>query len=89
MSSTPTTPKGPTSIPTPKSRRGLKGFFAEVGREMKKVTWPTKQETNRLTLIVFSVCFIICLVLFVLSFIFENGVSLVTTGHLPEHTRSM
>ena len=80
MSSTPTTPKAPTSIPTPKSRRGFKGFFAEVGREMKKVTWPTKQETNRLTLVVFSVCFIICAILYVLSFVFEHFVNLITRG---------
>jgi preprotein translocase subunit SecE len=82
MSSTPATPKGPSSIPTPKSRRGMKGFFAEVGREMKKVTWPTKQETNRLTLVVFSVCFIICSILFVLSYVFERAVNLITKGSI-------
>jgi preprotein translocase subunit SecE len=80
MSSTPSNPKGPSSIPTPKIRRGWKGFFNEVGREMKKVSWPTKAETNRLTGVVFAVCFIICGILFVLSFVFEHLIKLITTG---------
>lgn len=80
MSSTPSTTKAPSSIPTPKSRRGMKGFFNEVGREMKKVTWPTRKETTRLTLVVFSVCTIIVLVLYVLSFVFEHMVNLLTRG---------
>ena len=40
----------------PGSKRGLKGYFAEVRREVKKVHWPTPQETNRLTGIVLVVC---------------------------------
>jgi preprotein translocase SecE subunit len=82
MSSTPTTPKGPTSIPTYRSKRGWKGYFAEVGREMKKVNWPTRAETNRLTGVVFAVCFIVGIILFALSTVFEHFVSLVTSGSI-------
>ncbi|MEA2553845.1 MAG: preprotein translocase subunit SecE [Fimbriimonadaceae bacterium] len=81
MSSTPTTPRG-ASIPTPRSKRGLKGFFAEVGREMKKVNWPTRAETNRLTGVVFAVCTLIGLILFALSFVFDRLVKLITTGSM-------
>lgn len=82
MSSTPSTPKGPTSIPTYRSKRGWKGYFAEVGREMKKVNWPTRPETNRLTGVVFAVCFIVGIILFALSTFFDHFVALVTTGKI-------
>lgn len=80
MASTPSGPKGPTSIPTYRSKRGWKGYFAEVSREMKKVNWPTRAETNRLTGVVFAVCFIVGIILFALSTVFEHFVSLVTSG---------
>ena len=80
MSSTPSGPKATASIPTPHSKRGWKGFWAEVSREMKKVNWPTRPETNRLTGVVFAVCFIVSLILFALSYIFDIFVKLVTRG---------
>jgi preprotein translocase SecE subunit len=72
----------PARVPLPSSRRGLKGFFAEVSRETKKVHWPTKAETNRLTGVVFAVCTLVALILLGLSIIFENVVNLVTTGRI-------
>jgi preprotein translocase subunit SecE len=81
MSSTSPSSKGP-SIPIPKSRRGMKGFIADVGREMKKVTWPTRAETNRLTGVVFAVCFLICGILFILSTVFEHLINLITRGSI-------
>jgi preprotein translocase SecE subunit len=47
---------------------------------MKKVTWPTRPETNRLTGVVFAVCFIVGLILLILSNVFEAFVNLVTRG---------
>lgn len=64
----------------PKSRRGFKGFLSEVQREIKKVSWPTPKETNRLTGIVLAVCALIVGILAALSFISENFVDLVTKG---------
>ena len=66
--------------PMPKSRRGFKGFLSEVQREIKKVSWPTPKETNRLTGIVLAVCALIVGILAALSFISENFVDLVTKG---------
>jgi preprotein translocase SecE subunit len=37
-------------------RRGVKGFYRDVVREMKHVNWPTPQETGRLTGVVLAVC---------------------------------
>lgn len=36
-------------------RGGLFQFFGEVIGELKKVTWPSRQETTRLTLIVIAI----------------------------------
>ena len=36
-------------------RGGLFRFFGEVVNELKKVTWPTRQETTRLTILVVAV----------------------------------
>lgn len=78
-------PKGPkpsTSLPTPKisKSRGVKGFFTDLGREMKKVTWPTRQETNRLTGVVLVVCLLLVGVLSALGYVFEILINLITRG---------
>ena len=52
-------PQPPAHIPLPRSRRGLKSFFGDVSREMKKVTWPPVHETNRLTGVVMAVCLLL------------------------------
>jgi preprotein translocase SecE subunit len=52
-----------SSVPLPSSKRGFKSFWVEVVREMKKVTWPPVQETNRLTGIVLAVCILLILIL--------------------------
>ncbi len=72
--------KGRGSVPIPKSKRGPKGFFNEVQREMKKVSWPTRAETNRLTFVVLSVCAGLVFLFTSLSFIFDNLVNLLTKG---------
>ena len=72
------TPRG--SLPIPKSRRGAKGFLADVMREMKKVSWPTRPETNRLTGVVLAVCIMGVIMLTVMSIVFEHLVNLITKG---------
>lgn len=61
-----TQPQAP--IPIPKSKRGMRGFFTEVGRELKKVSWPTPKETTRLTGVVLAVCTFLILLLMALNF---------------------
>jgi len=48
-------------------RRGVKSYFKDVQREMKHVTWPTKQETTRLTGVVLGICFLVTILLTLLS----------------------
>ena len=73
-------PRKAGSLPIPKSKRGLKGFLSEVGREMKKVSWPTRPETTRLTLVVLTVCGIVVVTLTVMSYVFEVITNLITKG---------
>lgn len=68
------------TIPVPKSKRGPKAFFNEVAREMKKVSWPTRTETNRLTAVVLVVCAGLLLLFTSLSVVFDTLVTLLTKG---------
>lgn len=74
------TPNAPTSLPTPKLNRGIKGFFAEISREMKKVTWPPHKETNRLTGIVLAVCGLVVVILTAMHFAADMIISAMTKG---------
>ena len=47
-------------------------FLKEVKLEMKKVNWPTKQETLRYTLIVIGVSLVVAFYLGLLDFIFTT-----------------
>jgi len=66
----------PKTIATPKSRRGVKGFFVEVYRELKKVDWPPPKEVNRLTMVVLVVCLFVVGVLYLMSVVAGNVVNL-------------
>ena len=46
-------------------------FLKEVGDELKKVSWPTRKETTKLTLIVIGGSVVIAVFLGVLDFIFS------------------
>ncbi len=61
----------PVALPGIK-KRGLKGFYRDVVREMKHVHWPTRHETNRLTGVVLAVCLIVIGVLTALSIVFDT-----------------
>jgi len=74
--------KGRGSVPIPKSKRGFKGFFNEVGREMKKVSWPTRAETNRLTFVVLAACAGLVVLFTTLSYVCDTLVNVLTKGKL-------
>lgn len=76
-----TATKPPTgSLPLPGSKRGVRGFIAEVGRELKKVSWPKRQETNRLTGVVLAVCGLAMGLLFLLQEGFHVVINLLVEG---------
>lgn len=75
-------PKSKGGVPKPKMNRGPKTFLKEVGRELKKVSWPTKAETNRLTGVVLTVCVIAAGILSGLGFLFGLIIDFVTKGRV-------
>lgn len=70
----------PGGVATPDTKRGIGSFFGDVQREMKKVSWPTPNETTRLTSTVIGVCLLVAAVLFVFSFTIEKFFDLILLG---------
>lgn len=59
--------------------KGIIGFFGEVKSELSKVTWPTRNEVIRLTLIVFAVSAIIGVYVGSLDYVFTRVLAAVIT----------
>jgi preprotein translocase subunit SecE len=53
------------------------GFFTEVVKEMKKVTWPTYDELRDSTLIVMTVCGVIAAFVFVVDQVVQRVLQVV------------
>ena len=53
-------------------RGGLFQFFGEAVSELKKVTWPSRQETMRLTLLVLAISASIGVTLGLIDFLFTK-----------------
>ncbi|MBI2170703.1 MAG: preprotein translocase subunit SecE [Chloroflexi bacterium] len=51
-------------------------FLGEVVSELKKVTWPTRQETTRLTMLVIAIAAAIGAVLGLLDILFSQMLNL-------------
>ena len=49
------------------------GFFQDVVKEMKKVTWPTKEELIESTKIVIVVCIILSVFTYVIDMIINQA----------------
>ena len=56
------------------SDNALVRYLRETRGELRKVTWPTRQESQRLTAIVLGVTVAMAIFLGVLDFIFSRGV---------------
>jgi len=52
-------------------------FLKEVRAEMNNVSWPSKQETSRLTGLVIGVSLIVAIFIGILDFLFTNLMTLV------------
>ena len=71
-------PPPPLQRDRPADRKGrqLAGFTREAQIEVRKVVWPTRQETTQTTLIVIMVVIIFALLLWVLDLIFSGLVQM-------------
>ena len=59
---------------TEKSDNFLKRYIIETRGEMRKVTWPTREESWRLTLIVLGTTILFAAFLWVFDTFFSNGI---------------
>jgi preprotein translocase subunit SecE len=61
--------------PAPKKERtGILQFFHEVRAELKKVIWPSRQELQTYTIVVFGLATGLTLYVFALDWLFTHGV---------------
>ena len=51
---------------------GIVRTFREVRSEMKKVVWPTREETLRLTIVVIAISTVISIILFTADAVFQT-----------------
>lgn len=47
-------------------------FFKEVGNEMKKVSWPNKEQLQEATIVTLLVCAVITIFVFIIDTAFKN-----------------
>lgn len=52
--------------------KGLSGFVRETGNEMKKVSWPTRDQVQESTIVTIATCLIISLLVFGIDYVFTQ-----------------
>lgn len=60
--------------PRARERVGFRQYLREVRQEMKRVAWPTREQTITYTVVVLAVTTIVGLLTFGLDFTFKTGV---------------
>ena len=55
----------------------LRRYFDEVWSELKKVSWPTREQVRNLTVLVFAISFVIGLYITVLDQFFQGLLGLI------------
>ena len=50
----------------------LRRYFDEVWSELKKVSWPTREQVRNLTVLVFAISFVVGLYITVLDQVFQG-----------------
>ena len=58
--------------------RRLRRFIDEAWSELKKVTWPTREQVRNLTVLVFAISFVVGLYITVLDQVFQGLLRLLT-----------
>jgi len=52
-------------------------FFTDIVREMKKVTWPKREELKESTMVVIITSLIFALFVYIVDFILNKGLSVI------------
>jgi preprotein translocase subunit SecE len=56
----------------------LRRYFDEVWSELRKVSWPTREQVRNLTVLVFAISFVVGLYITVLDQVFQSLLRLLT-----------
>ena len=56
----------------------IRRYFDEVWSELRKVSWPTREQVRNLTVLVFAISFVVGLYITVLDQIFQGLLGLVS-----------
>jgi preprotein translocase subunit SecE len=56
----------------------LRRYFDEVWSELRKVSWPTREQVRNLTVLVFAISFVVGLYIGVLDRVFVGLLNLIT-----------
>ena len=56
----------------------LRRYFDEVWSELRKVSWPTREQVRNLTVLVFAISFVVGLYISVLDRVFVGLLNLIT-----------
>jgi preprotein translocase subunit SecE len=56
----------------------LRRYFDEVWSELKKVSWPTRDQVRNLTVLVFAISFVVGLYITVLDSVFQGLLGLLS-----------
>ena len=57
-----------------RERVGFRQYIREVRQELKKVAWPTREETTTYTVVVLTVTTILTAITFGLDFVLKRGI---------------
>ena len=55
----------------------LRRYFTEVWSELKKVSWPTREQVRNLTVLVFAISFVVGLYISILDQFFQGLLGLI------------
>ena len=55
----------------------IRRYFDEVWSELRKVSWPTREQVRNLTVLVFAISFVVGLYITVLDSIFQGLLGLI------------
>lgn len=56
----------------------IRRYFDEVVSELRKVSWPTREQVRNLTVLVFAISFVVGLYITVLDVVFRELIGLVS-----------
>jgi preprotein translocase subunit SecE len=56
----------------------IRRYFAEVSSELRKVSWPTREQVRNLTVLVFVISFVVGLYISLLDTVFTRALDFVT-----------